>query len=74
MYELRQVTLNKQRFETYGFRYNAGDMLDIGIITSLDGSAGTQNHFGTTFLIEGALGSVSSGLFVMVAAVSLMLF
>jgi hypothetical protein len=59
LYELRQLEMNMQRFESYGFRYNAGDFADTGIIFSVDGSTFSQNHIGLNFKIESAVSKIA---------------
>jgi hypothetical protein len=43
---------------TYGFRYNAGDTLDAGIIAAKDNGANNQVHYGYTFTLSGATSTI----------------
>jgi hypothetical protein len=40
MYQLRQTEYLKPLTTSYGFRYNAGDTLDAGLIASQSGAGG----------------------------------
>ena len=62
------------RFESYGFRYNAGDYADIGIIMSLDGGSNNQYHFGMSIKLEGAVNSLAAGCSALAAGITLLLF
>ena len=56
---LRETAPNQRQIDTsYGFRYSAGDSVDMGIIISKDGSTGSQNHFGAAFTLQGATSTV----------------
>ncbi len=43
---------------TYGFRYNAGDTLDAGIIAAKDNGGTSQVHYGYTFTLSGATSTI----------------
>jgi len=43
---------------SYGFRYNAGDTLDAGLIASQTGGGTAQVHFGYTFTLSGATSTI----------------
>lgn len=53
-YMLRQLEKDTDVDTDYGFRYNAGDEVEMGIILSLDGSVDSQNHVGQKFKLQGA--------------------
>jgi hypothetical protein len=54
MYMLRQLEKDEDVDTDYGFRYNAGDETEMGIILSLNGATGQQNHVGQKFKLQGA--------------------
>jgi len=56
MYQLRQQEYLKPLTTSYGFRYNAGDTLDAGLIASQSGAA--QVHYGYTFTLSGATSTI----------------
>ena len=58
MYQLRQTEYLKPLTTSYGFRYNAGDTLDAGLIASQSGAA--QVHYGYTFTLSGATSTILS--------------
>jgi len=54
MYMLRQTEKDAAVDSDVGFRYNAGDEVEMGIIMSLSGLVGQQNHVGQKFKLQGA--------------------
>lgn len=57
MYQLRQQEYLKPLTTSYGFRYNAGDTLDAGLIAAKTGTA-DQVHYGYTFTLSGATSTI----------------
>lgn len=58
MYQLRQKEYMKPVMTSYGFRYNAGDTLDAGLIVSKAATGADQQHFGYTFTLSGATSTI----------------
>ena len=59
MYQLRQQEYLKPLTTSYGFRYNAGDTLDAGLIASqTGGGVNPQVHYGYTFTLSGATSTI----------------